>query len=118
MAKQSRLKQYLLILDNLIQRERTAIIYSQMDRLEKIQHEKNSLLIMMQNVEKVMDQESFDLAIKIKKNNRRNALLLKAGFKLIRTLRQDVNRRRSLTYSAGGHSRNLSICPKILKQRV
>lgn len=116
MTKQTTLKQSLLILDKLIRKERTAIIYSQMECLEKIQHEKNTLLIMMQNVDKVMDQESYDLAVRIKKNNRRNALLLKAGFKLIHSLRQDVNRRCSLTYSAQGHARNLSMCPKILKQ--
>ncbi len=116
MENKSRLKQHLLALNNLVKRERTAIIYSQMKRLENIQHEKNTLLIMMQSVDKVMDQESFDLAVRIRKNNKRNALLLKAGFELIRGLRQDLNRRRSLTYSAKGCSRNVGICPKILKQ--
>jgi hypothetical protein len=118
MAKRSTLKQYLRVLDNLVTRERTAIIYAQMERLENIQHEKNTLLRMMQSVERVMDQESLDLAIKIRNNNKRNALLLHSGLKLICGLRQNVNRRRSLTYSSKGCSRNLAIRPKILKRSI
>ncbi len=118
MAKRSTLKHYLKVLDNLVTRERTAIIYGQMKSLENIQHEKNTCLIMMQNAERIMDDESYDLAVKIRKNNRRNAMLLKAGFTLIRTLRRDVSRRASITYSRKGQSQQLQICPKIMKQRV
>lgn len=118
MTTEPTLKQYLRMLDKLVKRERTAIIYSQMECLEDIQQEKNTLLVLMQNVDKIMDDENYDLAVKIRNNNRRNALLLKSGFKLIHSLRHDLNRRRSLTYSARGRSRHLAICPKILKQSV
>ena len=118
MEKQSKLKKYLRILDNLVTRERTAIIYSQMDHLEKLQHEKNTLLVLIQSVDKVMDQETFDLAVRIKKANKRNALLLKAGFKLIRGLRQNVNRRSSFSYSSKGCPRISSISPRILKRSI
>ncbi|MBU0946355.1 MAG: hypothetical protein KJ804_03175 [Proteobacteria bacterium] len=112
------LKHYLRVLDALIVRERTAIIYSQMKRLSIIQHEKKTLLLLMQQVERVVDQESLDLAIKIKRDNKRNELLLQSGLKLICGLRQNNNRRRSFAYSSAGSSLARGISPKILKREI
>ena len=118
MEKQVPLKKYLHALDNLICRERTAIIFLEMKRLERIQLEKKTLLILMQQVERTMDQESLELAIKIKNNNKRNELLLQAGLKLIGGLRQNINQRRSHTYSIGGEPVNRGIDSRIVKGRI
>lgn len=118
MEKQVPLKKYLDALDNLISRERTAIICLQMKRLERIQLEKKTLLLLMEQVERTMDQESLELAIKIKKNNKRNELLLQSGLTLIGGLQKKINQRRSYTYSVRGNSVNRGIDPRIVKGRI
>lgn len=118
MENQSMLKHYLQMLDELIVRERTAIIYSKMEILEDIQQEKSTLLILLQHVDRVVDQETLELAIRIRKNNRRNELLLQSGLKLVRGLQKSVYRRRSLTYSAEGRSQHAGFSPRLLKRSI
>lgn len=118
MTKQSLLNQYLHLLDDLIVRERTAIIYSKMEMLESIQQEKSTLLILLQHVDLSVDEETIDLAVKIRENNKRNELLLQSGLKLICGLRKNINRRRSSTYSSGGRSEIPGFSPRILKRSI
>lgn len=112
------LKKDLQALNDLLVRERKAITHLQIDKLNAIQQEKTRLLLLLQQAEKPVDQESSGLINTIKTNNERNRLLLQSGLKLIGKLQDNVFRRLALTYAAHGRSLNIGAGPRLLNRSI
>jgi len=112
------LKKDLQALNDLLVRERKAITHLQIDKLNAIQQEKTRLLLLLQQAEKPIDQESNGLINTIKTNNERNRLLLQSGLKLIGKLQDNVFRRLALTYAAHGRSLNIGAGPRLLNRSI
>lgn len=112
------LQKNLQALNELLVRERAAITHLQMHKLDALQQEKTRLLLLLQQVEKPVDQECTSLISVIKKNNERNRLLLQSGLKLVRKLQDNVFRRLALTYAAHGRSLNIGDGPRLFSRSV
>jgi len=111
------LQRNLQALDDLLVRERHAIVYLQAGRMEAIQQEKIRLLKVLQQAEQV-DAASSDLIKRIKVNNERNRMLLESGLQLIAKLQDNVFRRLALTYAAQGRSLTIGAGSRILNRSV
>lgn len=102
-------------LDDLLVRERHAIIYLQVGHLDAIRQEKIRLLKVLQQAEQV-DAASIALIKRIKINNERNRMLLESGLQLISNLQDNVFRRLALTYAARGRSLTIGAGSRILNR--
>lgn len=102
-------------LDDLLVRERHAIVYLQVNQLDAIQQDKIRLLKVLQQAEQV-DAASSTLVKRIKVNNERNRMLLESGLQLIAKLQDNVFRRLALTYAARGRSFTIGAGSRILNR--
>ncbi len=109
------LQSHLQELDDLLVRERHAIIHLRAGQMDAIQQEKIRLLKVLQQAGQV-DAASCDLIKRIKVNNERNRKLLESGLQLIAKLQDNVFRRLALTYAARGRSLTIGAGSRILNR--
>ena len=117
MDQNTEVAQYLRMLNELLIKERNAIIRLQMRRLAAIQQEKTAILKKIADSEKCNDAECLELAAKVQANNQHNRWLLKSSLQLVEKLQQDVRRRLALTYAPHGRSLHIDTGPRIMNQR-
>lgn len=110
------LKQNLQALDDLLVRERHAIIHLRVGQMDEIRQDKTQLLKLLHQVEQSVDEESTGLIKRIKVNNERNRMLLESGLQLIGKLQDNVFRRLALTYAAHGRSLSIGAGPRLLNR--
>jgi hypothetical protein len=116
MNSSSILKETLQALNDLLVKERQAIIHLQMQRLDEMQQKKTRLLLLLHQADQSVDAESAGLIKSIKTNNERNRILLESGLKLISRLQDNVFRRLTLTYAAHGRSLAIGAGPRLLNR--
>jgi len=109
---------HLQALNDLLVRERQAIIHLRMAQLDEIQQEKTRLLKLLYQAEQRVDDAGTGLIKSIKSNNERNRMLLESGLKLIGRLQDNVFRRLALTYAAHGRSLTIGGGPRLLNRSV
>lgn len=109
------LRNTLQALDDLLVRERNAIIYLRAGQMDAIQQDKIRLLKVLQQAKQV-DTASTALIKRIKVNNERNRKLLESGLKLIAKLQDNVIRRLALTYASHGRSLTIGAGSRILNR--
>lgn len=103
-------------LNELLIRERRAIIQLRIDRLGAIQEEKIGLLKVLHQAQPPVDPGCTGLIIQIRTNNDRNRHLLQSGLKLIAKLQDNLFRRLALTYAAHGRSLQMGAGPRLLNR--
>lgn len=105
-------------LNELLIRERLAIIGLKMDLLSQLQTEKTDLLEQIHKNRNEIDDRCRELAARTKAGNRRNAWMLRTSLQLIARRKENVRRQLSLTYSPNGTAFNLDSTPRILTRRL
>jgi len=116
--KKSSLLTLLTTLNNLLIRERIAISQLKMEELAELQHHKTKLLEKIHSCKDEIDDNTRELAAKVKAGNRRNAWLLRTGLQLISHRQDNVRRRLALTYAPYGRTLQVDTSPKILDRRL
>lgn len=114
----SSLNKNLQALNDLLVRERQAIIHLRMSQLVDIQCEKTALLKVLHQQENTVNDDEKTVIKAIKTNNERNRVLLESGLKLVKRLQDNTFRRLALTYAARGRSMQIGVGPRVLNQSV
>ena len=114
----SSLKKSLQTLNDLLIRERQAIIHLRMSQLGDLQREKTQLLKVLHQQEHAVDDEEKLVIRAIQINNERNRALLESGLRLVKRLQDNTFRSLALTYAARGRSLHIGAGPRLLSRSV
>ena len=114
MEKKASQKNDLHALNEILQRERAAIINLRMDRLHRIQQDKTRLLLQIRKNAQAPDNEELTLIRKIQTGIRHNDFLLKSGLKLVEKMQGEILSRTAFTYGGDAKTSGTGPVPRML----